>query len=44
VTTTYYSDATHIAKVGETVYGNCGNNYSWGEQSDYLTRTLSDCP
>jgi hypothetical protein len=44
VTTTYYSDAAHSAVVGQTVYGNCGNNYSTGEQSDYLSRTLTDCP
>jgi hypothetical protein len=44
VTTTYYLDAAHSNTVGQTVYGNCGNNYSWGDQTTYLSRTLTDCP
>ncbi|MDQ1739255.1 MAG: hypothetical protein QOE53_907 [Pseudonocardiales bacterium] len=43
VTTTYYSDATRTVVVGQTVYGNCGNDYSWGDDSAYLSRTLTDC-
>jgi hypothetical protein len=43
VTTTYYSDATRTVVVGQTVYGNCGNDYSWGTDSAYLSRALTDC-
>jgi len=44
VLTRYYSDATRTVVVGETLYGNCGNDYdNAGEYTQYLSRFLVDC-
>jgi hypothetical protein len=42
--TTYYSDSAHTAVVGETYYGECGDNYAWGEDdTHYFTYTVITC-
>jgi hypothetical protein len=43
VRTTYYSDATRTIVVGETAYGDCGEDYAWGTTSSYRTYTVITC-
>lgn len=39
----YYSDAARTQLVGERSYGNCGENFSWGQLSGYFTLTKITC-
>ncbi|ALN92427.1 MULTISPECIES: hypothetical protein [Lysobacter] len=40
---TFYSDASRTVVVGERIYGNCGDPYSWGRMTPWSSYYKTTC-